>query len=86
MGLGLSDRRFRVLEMVGGGEKFIGTSERVRGGGATVKPPSSSVRSALEVARLALKHNIVITKPFTSLDDLEDWRLCLLLSSLHSFF
>jgi hypothetical protein len=44
-----------VLEMVGGGGKDVPTSERVRGGGATAMPLSSSERSALEVVRLAYK-------------------------------
>jgi len=39
--------------MVGGGGKWDCMSERVRGGGATVIPLSSSMRSALEVLSLA---------------------------------
>lgn len=53
MGLGLSERRFRLVEIVGGGGRWDSTPERVRGGGATVIPLCSSVRSALEVVRLA---------------------------------
>jgi hypothetical protein len=53
--LSISDRRFRVLETVGGGGKCDCASERrVRGGGATGIPLSSSVRSALEVLILAI--------------------------------
>lgn len=53
--MGLSDRRFRVLEMVGGGGKCVAMSEELRGGGATGIPLSSSIRSALKVVRLPYK-------------------------------
>ena len=51
--LSVSVRRFRVLEMVGGGGKWLSTLVRLRGGGAIGIPLSSSVRSALNVVRLA---------------------------------
>ena len=56
----LSDRHFRVLEMVGGGGKHA-ILEELRGGGATEIPLSLSVHSALKVVILVIKH-IVMTK------------------------
>jgi hypothetical protein len=83
MGLELSERRFRLVEIVGGGGRWDSTPERLRGGGATVIPLCSSVRSALEVVRLA--YIICNNESLTSLDDLEGWRLRPPSFSFHSF-